>query len=90
MAKKEYKTEQFVFVGNKFPMYTKTGLAERWNISPQRVQLWENKYDDFPARQLGVVVGSRPVYSYADILKFEEGKGGKDGIASYIAAMGNK
>lgn len=70
-----------------FPLYTKSDLAKRWKITIQRLNNWELKHDDFPARLQGVVAGDLPIYSLVDIKEYEDKRGGVKKIAKYNSSI---
>lgn len=83
-------TIEFQGVGSMWPLYTKSDLMKRWGVTAQRVSNWESRHTDFPARVTGVMAGDLPVYGKADVMAYEAARGGREGVATFNAALGNR
>jgi len=86
----KFATVQFKGTGNMWPLYTKTDLAKRWNVSLARLNNWEKRHDDFPPRVEGVIAGDLTVYGNVDVQQYERARGGSGSVATHNAAAGNR
>lgn len=82
------KVIPFNGIGGMWPLFTKSDLAKRWNVTVQRLNNWETRHDDFPPRISGVMAGDTAVYGRADVESYEVNRGGADKVATYNAALG--
>lgn len=84
------KKVQFNGVGSMWPLFTKADLMARWGVKAQRLSNWEVRHEDFPPRIIGVMAGDLPVYGRADVEAYEKGRGGRERVADFNAALGNR
>lgn len=82
---------QFQGIGSMYPLFTKTELSKRWGISIHRLNNWQERHEDFPPMISGLLANdSIPIFGHGDIKQYEESRGGREGIATFNAAMGGR